>query len=220
MCKQLCPSPLPDSACLCQMCQRGAWTKAVPHPLLHTSKTRTSHQYMLLISRTGQKLTCWTYYAYLHMHTSIYIKATNFATNFNRMTDVSRSHIIALASVQVNAHTCSHLLFYVLQRHAYPFQPFALHWMTSAGTRPSRASCRRTPSWRTHVCAYKHRVGQNRIYTPYMTVYLVILLPKIPYIHRIYMVLANPIYARCIHRILSRRKLEYTFGHTRAHVGF
>jgi hypothetical protein len=38
------------------------------------------------------------------------------------------------------------------------------------------------------------RVGQNRIYTPYMTVYLVISLPKIPYIHRIYMVLANPIH--------------------------
>jgi len=36
------------------------------------------------------------------------------------------------------------------------------------------------------------RVGQNRMYTPYMTVYLVISLPKLPYIHRIYMVLANP----------------------------
>ena len=35
------------------------------------------------------------------------------------------------------------------------------------------------------------RVGQNRIYTPYMTVYLVIFLPIIPYIHRIYMVLAT-----------------------------
>jgi len=39
-----------------------------------------------------------------------------------------------------------------------------------------------------------YRVGQNRICTPYMTVYLVISLPKIPYIHRIYMVLANPMY--------------------------
>ena len=38
------------------------------------------------------------------------------------------------------------------------------------------------------------RVGQNRIYTPYMTVYLAIFLPKFPYIHRIYMVLANPMY--------------------------
>jgi hypothetical protein len=36
------------------------------------------------------------------------------------------------------------------------------------------------------------RVGQNRIYAPYMAVYLVISLPKIPYIHRIYMVLAKP----------------------------
>jgi len=38
----------------------------------------------------------------------------------------------------------------------------------------------------------KTRVGQNRIYTPYMTVYFVISLSKVPYIHRIYMVLANP----------------------------
>jgi len=42
------------------------------------------------------------------------------------------------------------------------------------------------------------RVGQNRIYTPYMTVYLVIPLPKIPYIHRIYMVLANPKYIQLL----------------------
>jgi hypothetical protein len=38
------------------------------------------------------------------------------------------------------------------------------------------------------------RVGQNRIYTPYMTVYMVISLPNIPYTHRIYVVLANPSY--------------------------
>ena len=38
------------------------------------------------------------------------------------------------------------------------------------------------------------RVGQNCIYTPYMTVHLVISLPKLPYIHRIYMVLSNPNY--------------------------
>jgi len=41
------------------------------------------------------------------------------------------------------------------------------------------------------VCVM-HRVGQNRIYAPYITVHLVISLPKIPYIHRIYMILANP----------------------------
>jgi len=44
------------------------------------------------------------------------------------------------------------------------------------------------------------RAGQNRIDTPDMTVYLVISLPKIPYIHRVYMVLANPSLARpCKH---------------------
>jgi len=36
------------------------------------------------------------------------------------------------------------------------------------------------------------RVGQNRVYTPYMTVYLVISRPNEPYIHRLYTVLANP----------------------------
>ena len=36
------------------------------------------------------------------------------------------------------------------------------------------------------------RVGQKRIYTYIYTVYLVISKPKIPYVNRIYMVLANP----------------------------
>ena len=43
-----------------------------------------------------------------------------------------------------------------------------------------------------HHTTLVNRVGQNRIYTPYMTVYFLIFLPRIPYIHRIYMVLANP----------------------------
>ena len=38
------------------------------------------------------------------------------------------------------------------------------------------------------------RVGQNRTYTYIYTVYLVISKPKIPYVHCIYIVLANPIY--------------------------
>ena len=44
------------------------------------------------------------------------------------------------------------------------------------------------------IPTYMSRVGHNDIYTPYMTVYLVISLSKIPYMHRLYMVLANPIY--------------------------
>ena len=41
------------------------------------------------------------------------------------------------------------------------------------------------------------RVGQNRIYTFIYTIYLVISKPKIPYVHRIYMVLANPRHDAC-----------------------
>jgi len=36
------------------------------------------------------------------------------------------------------------------------------------------------------------RAGQNHILTPYMTINLVVSLPKTPYTHRIHMVLANP----------------------------
>jgi len=50
------------------------------------------------------------------------------------------------------------------------------------------------------------RAGQNRIYTPYMTVYLVISLPKIPYIHRIYMVLANPIHDHTFGEFPAKKK--------------
>jgi hypothetical protein len=63
------------------------------------------------------------------------------------------------------------------------------------------------------------RAGQNHIYAPYMTVYFVISLLKLPYIHRIYiiygsgqpyiytykcMVLANP-------RHVSRQTIAYCY---------
>jgi len=50
-----------------------------------------------------------------------------------------------------------------------------------------------------YITRHIHRVGQNRIYTPYMTVYLVVFLPKIPYIYRIYMVLANSTYTHWLY---------------------
>ena len=39
------------------------------------------------------------------------------------------------------------------------------------------------------------RVGQNRIHTPFVTVYLMLFLQEIPCMHRIIMVLANPTHA-------------------------
>jgi hypothetical protein len=48
---------------------------------------------------------------------------------------------------------------------------------------------------RAQACAIRlmYRVGLDRIHTPYMTAFLVTSLPKTPYIHRLYMVLENPI---------------------------
>jgi len=61
--------------------------------------------------------------------------------------------------------------------HGLPYSQAAVHYSI-------------TPQW-----FYMHRVGQDRIYTPYVTVHLVISLPRISYIRRIYMVLANPVHA-------------------------
>ena len=57
-------------------------------------------------------------------------------------------------------------------------------------TAPPAASC----ILNIELVAFTSRVGQKRIYTLYMTIYKVILLPRIKYTHRIFMVLANPIY--------------------------
>ena len=58
-------------------------------------------------------------------------------------------------------------------------QVFAISWLSAA---------MRGNTWEHMITG----VGQNLVYTPYMTVYLVISLLKIPYVHHIYMVLADP----------------------------
>ena len=68
------------------------------------------------------------------------------------------------------------------------------------------------------------RVGQNRIYTPYMTVYMVISLPKIPYMspsgsYHWSVGLARTIYIRCIYGIFGRETTIYTVVYG-AHIRF
>ena len=66
----------------------------------------------------------------------------------------------------------------------------------------------------THAYPHMHRVGQIRIYTYIYTVYLVISEPKIPYVHRIYMVLANPTHARThTHTHVHTHSHMYTYTH-------
>jgi len=64
------------------------------------------------------------------------------------------------------------------------------------------------------VCIMR-RVGQNRIYTYIYTVYLVVSKPKIPYVHRIYMVLANPNHAvSCYYYFLFSVARQHTLLET------
>jgi hypothetical protein len=81
-----------------------------------------------------------------------------------------------------------------------------LHMQQNKHTHTHTKSCIQHATYVTHTnpcvcCDIYHRerrlhhllrVGQNCIYTPYMTLYIVISLLKVPYIHRIYRVLANP----------------------------
>ena len=72
--------------------------------------------------------------------------------------------------------------------------------------------------------SHKTRVGQDRIYTPYMDINLMISLPELPYIYRTYMVLANPTQDTCTHRNVRthahpHKTREHTamYTHTHAH---
>jgi len=72
----------------------------------------------------------------------------------------------------------------------------------------------RTPQTKQMVrykaAAPMSRVGQNRIYTPCTTVHLVISLPEMPYVHRIYTVLANPTKAR-INESVKQKQQRWLF---------
>ena len=86
---------------------------------------------------------------------------------------------------------------------------------------PARATCVKGQQGLDFECMCW--VGQNRTNTPYMTVYLVISLPKIPYIHRVYMVLANPMYVCacvyvCVCVYACAAELECTNRETEHHT--
>jgi len=70
------------------------------------------------------------------------------------------------------------------------FARWGFAWCRHLGTPPDEYdSCVIT---RSRAFSTLSKEGQKRTYTPFLTVYLVISLPKLPFIHRIYMVLANP----------------------------
>ena len=132
------------------------------------------------------------YCACFHTHTHTYtfvdvVIAPLLCVFTHTYTHIHSSRDVVIAPLlSVFTHTYTH-------RHAHIQINTHIHTHTCAHTD--------TPSYaavliRDCVCSCSAlkitRVGQNRIYTPCMTVYLVISLPKIPYLSRIYMVLANP----------------------------
>ena len=86
----------------------------------------------------------------------------------------SRARVHTLAHTHSHTQACRHPKSY--NREACKSAHTHSHTHTHTLTHTHKHVCTE------HVC----RVGQNRIYTPYMTVYLVISLPKIPCILIIY----------------------------------
>ena len=80
-------------------------------------------------------------------------------------------------------------------------------------TRPCISQKNRAGQNHTYIRIY--RVGQNCIYTPYMTVYLVFFLPKLLYTHRVYMVLANPTRIYGVHIRHLKQRNHHTYNHIR-----
>ena len=93
----------------------------------------------------------------------------------------------------MEAHRLVHIFF--LHLSLLQGSLYAIHSFKTLHTSDNYAHDRFSTS-HTHI----YRVGQNRIYTPYMTVYLVLSLPKIPYIYG------------------SSQPYIYTHIHTRTHA--
>jgi len=97
------------------------------------------------------------------------------------------SRDITKQSYVVYKHVLTNLTHaYLVYKHvrANPTQA----WNQAACERHTQSAVRCSTEWSTG------RDGQNHIYTLHVTAYLVIYLPNIPCIHRIFMVLANPEY--------------------------
>ena len=78
---------------------------------------------------------------------------------------------------QRHTHTCTHTHVHTQARtHAHK----RIH------TRTHMKHAQTHTHLHARTCTHIHRVGQNRIHTLFMTVDLMISLPKIPYIHRIW----------------------------------
>ena len=96
---------------------------------------------------------------------------------------ILRRSITACCHISVcRALTALCVCLYVMQARVHQPEPVCL----------SNAS--------TWCFPHTHRVGQNRTYTPYMTVCMVIILLKIPYVHRIYVCIYGsgpPYYVTC-----------------------
>ena len=116
--------------------------------------------------------------------------------NFQTMSHVALHLVIAhLIIVPRDTAPCHCSLDYIRS----PL-PSAAEWHVSPYLLCVKGSSLATSKWRMR----HSRVGQNRIYALYMTVYLVIPSPKLPFIHCVNLVMANPINAS----LLSAKALK------------
>jgi len=89
--------------------------------------------------------------------------------------------VCVLERVHGCAFACAWVKMFVVFQTAFVSEAFGTQTLCY------KCVCAHAPARTMSTCTHAiHRVGQDRMFTPYMTVYLVISLPTIPCIHRIY----------------------------------
>jgi len=121
-----------------------------------------------------------------HTHTYIHTRTHTHNTHTN-------AHTHTHTHTHARTHTYRHTHIHTTHTHTHRWGPMTFVKLTHQAMRQAVARMLQNCEVGTDVKKFiSIRVGQNRIYAPYMTVYMVISVPKIPYMHYIYMVLANP----------------------------
>ena len=134
-------------------------------------------------------------FKYMCIHDHMCMRAHYVEPVHIKATHTPSMHWLLPSQVHACNH-CMHVYMHLITTHLHAW---FLH------TR-SACTCLLLP---THLhTSITTRIGQNRIYTYIYTVYLVISKPRIPYVHRIYMVQANPNYYTRVHACMHACTLQ------------
>jgi len=100
--------------------------------------------------------------------------------------DVLNINVLSINVLNIHVLNINVCVFVCRNGSCFSSRPHCQWHDGSAAAPPTTATAAAARKCAPEVGADPARVGQNRLYTPYMTVYLVMSLPKIPYVYTVY----------------------------------